>query len=401
MSTPSPFQDVPLALPDPILGITDAFVADKNPKKVNLGVGVYQDGQGRIPVLGVVREAEKRWLESEISKAYLPIDGLPAYRTEVQALLFGKAHPLVSAEQVVTAQALGGTGALRVGADFLRKFLPASELYISTPTWENHRAVFEAAGFKVNEYPYYDPETRGLAFGKMTQALRALPAASIVLLHGCCHNPTGVDLTPAHWQELVALFREQRLVPFIDLAYQGFAEGLDQDAFAVRAFADAGMPMVIASSFSKSFSLYRERVGAITLVTSSADETKRATSQLKRVIRSNYSNPSSHGAQIAALILSDAELRQKWEAELAEMRERILRMRSLFVEKLASKQQTRDFSFVKAQRGMFSYSGLELPRVLKLRSEFGLYIVDSGRMCVAAMNENNIDYITESIAKVL
>jgi aromatic-amino-acid transaminase len=401
MSNPSPFHDVPLAPPDPILGITDAFVADKNPKKVNLGVGVYQDGQGRIPVLGAVRDAEKRWLEAENSKAYLPIDGLPAYRTEVQALLLGKSHPLITAGQVVTAQALGGTGALRIGADFLRKFLPSSELYISSPTWENHRAVFEAAGFKVNEYPYYEPETRGLAFGKMVSALRALPASSIVLLHGCCHNPTGVDLTAAQWQELVTVFREQRLVPFIDLAYQGFAEGLEQDAFAIRAFADAGIQLVIASSFSKSFSLYRERVGAVTLVTSSADEAKRATSQLKRVIRSNYSNPSSHGAQIAALILSDAELRRKWEGELGEMRERIQRMRSLFVEKLAAKQQARDFSFVKAQRGMFSYSGLELPRVLRLRSEFGLYIVDSGRMCVAAMNEGNIDYIAESIAKVL
>jgi aromatic-amino-acid transaminase len=397
----SPFQDVPLAPPDPILGITDAFNADTNPKKVNLGVGVYQDGQGKIPVLKVVREAEKRWFELENSKAYLPIDGLPSYRTGVQNLLLGDNHPLTKAGQVVTAQCLGGTGGLRVGADFLKRFLPDSELWLSSPTWENHRAVFEAAGFKVNEYPYYDPETRGLAFPKMTAALRGLPAKSIVLLHGCCHNPTGVDLGPGEWKEVVAICQERGLVPFVDLAYQGFAEGLAEDAFAVRAFADAGMPFVVASSFSKSFSLYRERVGAITLVTTSADEAKRTTSQLKRTIRTSYSNPSSHGAQIAALILSDAELRQKWEGELAEMRERIRNMRSLFVQKLAAKQQARDFSFVTKQRGMFSYSGLELPRVQRLRTEFGVYVVDSGRMCVAAMNENNLDYITDSIAKVL
>lgn len=396
------FHAIPLAPPDPILGVTDAFNADTNPKKVNLGVGVYQDGQGRIPVLRSVRDAEKRWFETENSKAYLPIDGLPAYRTGVQNLLFGADHPILKAGQVVTAQVLGGTGGLRMGADFLKRFAPASsEVYLSSPTWENHRAVFEAAGFKVNEYAYYDPETRGLAFGKMVASLRALPPSSIVLLHACCHNPTGVDLDRSQWQELTTVFRQQNLIPFLDLAYQGFAEGLDADAFAVRAFADAGIPMVISSSFSKSFSLYRERVGAVTLVTASADEAKRATSQLKRVIRSSYSNPSSHGAQVVALILTDAELRKTWETELAEMRERILRMRTLFVEKLAAKQQARDFSFVKKQRGMFSYSGLELPRVQRLRTEFGIYVVDSGRMCVAAMNEGNIDYITDSIAKVL
>jgi aromatic-amino-acid transaminase len=395
------FRDIPLAPPDPILGITDAFAADTNPKKVNLGVGVYQDGQGRIPVLRTVREAEKRWLELENSKAYLPIDGLPAYRTGVQNLLFGAEHPFVKNGQLVTAQTLGGTGGLRMGADFLKRFLPESEIWVSSPTWENHRAVFEAAGMKVNEYPYYDPETRGLAFGKMTAALRQLPASSIVLLHACCHNPTGVDLDRAQWQELTGLFKQQNLVPFIDLAYQGFAEGIEQDAFAVRTFAESGVPAVVASSFSKSFSLYRERVGAVTLVTANADEAKRAASQLKRVIRTSYSNPSSHGAQVVALILGDAELRASWEAELAEMRERILRMRSLFVQKLGTKQQARDFSFVEKQRGMFSYSGLDLPRVQRLRTEFGLYIVDSGRMCVAAMNENNIDYITDAIAKVV
>jgi aromatic-amino-acid transaminase len=288
-----------------------------------------------------------------------------------------------------------------MGGDFLKRFLPQSEIWISSPTWENHRAVFESAGYKVNEYPYYDPETRGLAFGKMTAALRQLPAQSIVLLHACCHNPTGADLDRGQWQELVALFKQQNLIPFIDLAYQGFAEGIEPDAFAVRTFAESGLPVVISSSFSKSFSLYRERVGAVTLVTASADEAKRAASQLKRVIRTSYSNPSSHGAQVVAMILSDKELRASWEAELTEMRERILRMRSLFVQKLAGKQQARDFSFIEKQRGMFSYSGLDLPRVQRLRTEFGIYVVDSGRMCVAAMNDGNIDYITDAIAKVL
>jgi aromatic-amino-acid transaminase len=401
MSQASLFQAIPLAPPDPILGVTDAFNADTNAKKVNLGVGVYQDGQGRIPVLRSVHEAEKRWLELENSKAYLPIDGLPAYRTGVQNLLFGTDHPFLKNGQLVTAQVLGGTGGLRVGADFLKRFSPGSEVWLSSPTWENHRAVFEAAGFKVNEYPYYEPETRGLAFDKMVATFRTLPPSSIVLLHACCHNPTGVDLDRTQWQELTAIVRQQSLIPFLDLAYQGFAEGLEADAFAVRAFADSGIPTVVSSSFSKSFSLYRERVGAVTLVTGSTDEAKRATSQLKRVIRASYSNPSSHGAQIVALILSDAELRKGWEAELTEMRERILRMRSLFVQKLAAKQRTRDFSFIQKQRGMFSYSGLDLPRVQRLRSEFGIYVVDSGRMCVAAMNEGNIDYIADAIAKVV
>lgn len=397
----SPFHNVPLAPPDPILGLTDAFNADTNPKKVNLGVGVYQDAQGKVPVLKVVREAEKRWYESESSKAYLPIDGLPAYRTEVQKLLLGADSPLVKDGLVVTAQALGGTGALSLGADFLKRFLPEAGLYISSPSWENHRAVFEAAGFTVGEYPYYDAATHGLAFDAMEAGLKKLPQRSIVLLHGSCHNPTGVDLSPGQWEQLVAVFKQQELVPFIDIAYQGFAEGLREDAVGIRAFTNAGVPTVIASSFSKSFSLYRERVGAISFVTHSADEAKRVTSQLKRVIRTNYSNPSSHGGQIVALALSDAGLRAQWEGELGEMRERIRGMRTRFVEQLAKKAPARDFSFVAKQRGMFSYSGLELDKVRRLRSEFGLYIVDSGRICVAALNDVNLEYVTDAIAAVL
>jgi aromatic-amino-acid transaminase len=397
----SPFLEVPLAPADPILGLTEAFVADKNPKKVNLGVGVYQDGSGKVPVLSVVREAERLWFDKEDSKSYLPIDGVPAYRKEVQELLLGKDSELVASGRVVTAQALGGTGALKLGADFLRRFLPDSGLYISSPSWENHRALFESAGFTVKEYPYYSAANHGLDFPAMKAALSALPAKSIVLLHACCHNPTGVDLDAAQWDEVVAIVRERDLVPFIDFAYQGFGQGIEQDAVAVRAFTKAGLPCVISSSFSKSFSLYRERVGAITFVTADADESKRLTSQLKRTIRTNYSNPSSHGGQIVALVLGNAELRKKWESELADMRGRIQRMRTLFVQKLKSRGIERDFSFIEQQTGMFSYSGLELDKVRRLRSEFGLYIVDSGRICVAAMNENNLDYISEAIAAVL
>ena len=400
MST-SPFSEIPLAPADPILGLTEAFVADKNPNKVNLGVGVYQDGQGKVPVLRVVREAEKRFYEKEDSKSYLPIDGLPAYRKEVQNLLFGEDSKLIREGRVVTAQALGGTGGLKLGADFLRRFLPGSGLWQSSPSWENHRALFEGAGFAVNEYAYYDAKTQGLDFAGMRAALAGLAPKSIVLLHACCHNPTGVDLTAAEWQEVVGIVKERELLPFIDFAYQGFGEGIAQDAAAVRTFADAGVSCVITSSFSKSFSLYRERVGAVSIVTADEDETKRVTSQLKRVIRTNYSNPSSHGGQIVALILADKELRAQWEAELAEMRERILKMRALFVAELGSIGIERDFSFITRQRGMFSYSGIDIERVRRLRSEFGLYIVDSGRICVAAMNEKNIGYITDCISKVL
>lgn len=399
--TQSPFSAVTLAPADPILGLTEAFQADKNPKKVNLGVGVYQNGAGKVPVLSVVREAEKLWFDKEDSKSYLPIDGVPAYRKEVQELLLGAGSELIAAGRVVTAQALGGTGALKLGADFLKRFLPSSELYISSPSWENHRAVFETAGFVVKDYPYYAADSHGLDFAGMKAAFAQLPAKSIVLLHACCHNPTGVDLSAAQWEEIVEIVRERELVPFIDFAYQGFGEGIEQDAVAVRAFTRAGLPCVISSSFSKSFSLYRERVGAITFVTTDADEAKRVTSQLKRVIRTNYSSPSSHGGQVVGLVLGNPELRSKWEAELTEMRVRIQKMRTLFVQRLKARGITRDFSFIEQQCGMFSYSGLELDKVRRLRADFGLYIVDSGRICIAAMNENNLDYITEAIAAVL
>jgi len=399
--TASPFSEVQLAPADPILGLTEAFQADKNPNKVNLGVGVYQDANGKVPVLRAVREAEKRWYEKEDSKTYLPIDGVPAYNKDVKELLFGEGSSLVSEGRVVTAQALGGTGALKLGADFLKRFLPNAGLWISNPSWENHRAVFESAGFTVGTYTYFDGQSNGVDFKGMLASLEALPAQSIVLLHACCHNPTGVDLTAPQWDEVVALVKRKSLVPFIDFAYQGFGDGLYEDAVAVRAFAKAEVPSLIATSFSKSFSLYRERVGAISFVASNADEANRVTSQLKRVIRTNYSNPSSHGAQVVAVVLADADLKRLWEQELTEMRERILRMRKLLVENLAKRGVARDFSFINAQKGMFSYSGIDVERVRRLRSEFGIYLVDSGRMCVAALNDKNIEYVTDSVAKVL
>lgn len=399
--SPTLFGQIEQAPPDPILGLTEAFNADPNPKKVNLGVGVYQDGTGKVPVLKTVREAEARWYEQENSKSYLPIDGVPAYNKAVQALLLGADSPVTGAGRAVTVQTLGGTGGLKVGADFLKRFFPQSVVYISQPSWENHRQLFEAAGFKVETYPYYDAGTHGLDFDGMLNAIKKLPARSIVLLHACCHNPTGVDPTREQWKALVEVFKTADLIPFIDFAYQGFGEGIDEDAYAVRLFAAAGLSCLIASSFSKSLSMYRERVGAFTVLTASAEESKRVLSQLKRVIRTNYSNPASHGAQVAALILSDPALRGRWEAEVAEMRNRIKSMRTLFVQTLADKGVKQDFGFITRQNGMFSYTGLARETVQKLRRDYSLYIVDSGRICVAAMNDKNLPAICEAIAAVV
>jgi aromatic-amino-acid transaminase len=397
----SPFAQIELAPPDPIVGLTEAFNQDKNPKKVNLGVGVYQDGAGKVPILQVVGEAQRRWGAKEDTKNYMPIDGLPAFNQQAQALLFGADSSVLAQGRAVTAQTLGGTGALKVGADFLKRFFPASQVWISDPSWENHRALFEAAGFTVNTYPYYDPETHGLDFNAMLNTLKGLPAGSVVVLHACCHNPTGVDLSREEWARVIDLFHTAGLIPFLDFAYQGFGEGLDADAFAVRAFAEAGIPCLIANSFSKSFALYRERVGALTVVTASEEEAKRVRSQVKRVIRTNYSNPPSHGGQIVAAVLADAELRARWEGELTEMRERIHKMRDLFVQRLREKGVEQDFSFIRRQRGMFSYSGLSREAVNRLRDEYGIYIVGSGRVCLAALNEKNSEYVCEAIAEVL
>jgi aromatic-amino-acid transaminase len=395
------FSAVEMAPRDPILGLNEAFIADPRPTKVNLGVGVYFNEEGKIPLLRAVREAEKARLEAAAPRGYLPIEGIAAYDQAVQKLLLGATSPLIEEGKVVTAQALGGTGALKIGADYLKRLLPDAQVFISDPSWENHRALFEAAGFKVNNYPYYDAATQGVNFTGMLTALNSMPARTIVVLHACCHNPTGVDLSNEQWKQIVATVKARDLVPFLDMAYQGFGDNIESDGSAVRMFANAGISCLVSSSFSKSFSLYGERVGALSLITASKDETAKVLSQLKRVIRTNYSNPPTHGGTIVATVLNSPELRAIWEKELGEMRDRIKLMRNLLVSKLQAAGKARDFSFVNAQRGMFSYSGLTPEQVDRLRTEFGIYAVGTGRICVAALNNKNIDYVTEAIAKVL
>jgi aromatic-amino-acid transaminase len=395
------FSAIELAPRDPILGITEAFVADQNPQKVNLGVGVYYDEAGKVPLLDCVRRAEEQLKAQAAPKVYLPIDGIAAYDKAVQGLLLGADSEIVQSGRALTTQALGGTGALKVGADFFRKFSPSSQVWISDPSWENHRALFEGAGFTVNAYPYYDAATHGLAFDKMIAALEQIPAGHMVVLHACCHNPTGVDPTPEQWTHIVQVVRSRGLIPFVDMAYQGFAEGIAQDGEVVRKFAATAGPLFISSSFSKSFSLYGERVGALTVVTASRDETARVLSQLKRVIRVNYSNPPTWGAQAVSTVLNSPELRALWEQELGGMRERIRSTRKQLVDKLSSRVPGRDFRFVLQQRGMFSYSGLTKDQVARLRQEFSVYAIDTGRICVAALNSRNIDYVADAVAKVI
>ena len=395
------FADVHLAPRDPILGITEAYNADANPRKVNLGVGVYCNDEGKVPLLECVKRAEREITAKATPRTYLPIDGLPAYDKSVQQLLLGSDGELIATGRVVTVQALGGTGGLRVGADFLRKFLPQASVAISDPSWENHRALFEGAGFEVRTYPYYDAATHGLAFEAMRQSLDAMAPGTIVVLHACCHNPTGVDPTPAQWDEILRAVRARGLVPFLDLAYQGFGAGTEADAGVVRRFAATPGPLFVSNSFSKSFSLYGERVGALTVVAASRDEAARVLSQLKRVVRANYSNPPTFGGQIVSLVLGNPELRELWEIELGGMRERIREMRELLVRKLAERAPGHDFAFVREQRGMFSYSGLDKAQVGRLREEFSVYAIDTGRICVAALNSKNIDYVADAIASVL
>ncbi|MEC4722352.1 amino acid aminotransferase [Noviherbaspirillum sp. CPCC 100848] len=395
------FSAIEMAPRDPILGITEAFNADKNPNKVNLGVGVYYDDNGKVPLLDCVRKAEAQLMEKPTPRSYLPIDGLAAYDKAVQELVFGADSAVVQEKRAVTVQALGGTGALKIGADFLKRFSPNSQVWISDPSWENHRALFEAAGFVVNNYPYYDAATRGVNFSGMLNALKEMPAGSIVLLHACCHNPTGADLTQEQWTEVISVVSQRGLVPFLDMAYQGFGDGIEEDGKVVRRFAEAGGPLLVSNSFSKSFSLYGERVGALSIAAVSAEEAGRVLSQLKRVVRTNYSNPPIHGGQVVASTLSSPELRKLWEDELAGMRVRIREMRQALVEKLKDKAPGQDFDFVIKQRGMFSYSGLTKEQVARLRDEYSIYAVDTGRICVAALNSKNIDAVVDAIAKVL
>ena len=400
-SSASLLGDITLAPRDPILGVTEAFNADSNPRKVNLGVGVYCNDEGKVPLLECVKRAEVAITQSAAPRTYLPIDGIPAYDKAVQRLLLGDDSPAIAAGRAVTVQALGGTGGLKVGADFLRKFSPASHVYISDPSWENHRALFEAAGFDVGTYPYYDPATHGLAFDAMRTFLDRLPAGAIVVLHACCHNPTGADPTPEQWDAIIAIVRQRGLVPFLDIAYQGFGAGIDADAAVVRQFAATPGPLFVSNSFSKSFSLYGERVGALTVVAADRDEAVRVLSQLKRVVRSNYSNPPTFGGQIVTLVLTQPELRELWERELAGMRERIREMRDTLVKKLFARAPDHDFEFMRRQRGMFSYSGLNKEQVRRLREEFSIYAIDTGRICVAALNSKNIEYVADGIAAVL
>ena len=385
-----------MAAADPILGVTEAFVADQHPKKVNLGVGVYLDNSGKIPLLDCVRHAESERLKSVPHRGYLPIDGLGAYDKAVQQLVFGS-----SKENIVTVQALGGTGGLRVGADFLKRVSPDATVWISEPSWENHRQLFEAAGFTVKNYPYYEPKTHGLDFAGMRSALDGLAAGSIVVLHACCHNPTGVDLSQEQWQAVLEIVRSRGLVPFLDLAYQGFAESLEADGYAARLFAEAMSPVFLSSSFSKSFSLYGERVGALSVVTATPDEAARVLSQLKRVVRANYSNPPTHGSQVVATILGTPNLRDLWIRELGDMRERMKAMRKLLVEKIKTRAPSADFSFMLNQRGMFSYSGLSKEQVRRLREENHIYTIDTGRICIAALTTTNVDYVADAIAGVI
>lgn len=395
------FQNVELAPRDPILGLNEQYNADTRPGKVNLGVGVYYDDNGRIPLLAAVRKAEIARIEAAAARGYLPIEGIAAYNKGAQALLLGADSPLSAQGRVLTAQALGGTGALKIGADFLRQLLPQSKAYISDPSWENHRALFERAGFQVETYPYYDPATHGLNFDGMLAGLKAMPAGSVVVLHACCHNPTGVDPTAEQWQQIANVVKERDLVPFLDIAYQGFGAGLHEDAAVVRLFAGMDMTVFISSSFSKSFSLYGERVGALTVIAGSKDEATRVLSQLKRVIRTNYSNPPTHGGTVVSTVLNTPELFALWEQELTGMRDRIRLVRRQLVDKIKEAGAQENFDFVLQQRGMFSYSGLTSAQVDRLREEHGIYAVSSGRICVAALNSQNIDTVAKGIAQVL
>jgi aromatic-amino-acid transaminase len=394
------FGAIDMAPRDPILGITEAFNADTNPGKINLGVGVYYDDNGKVPLLACVQKAEAKLMEQQSPRTYLPIEGLAAYDKAVQELVFGADSPIIQEKRAVTVQALGGTGALKIGADFLKRFAPNSEVFISDPSWENHRALFESAGFVVNNYTYYDPATHGVNFEGMLASLNSMPAGSIVVLHACCHNPTGADLTSDQWGQVIDTVTTNGLVPFLDMAYQGFGAGIAEDGAVVRRFADAGGALLVSNSFSKSFSLYGERVGALSVVASSAEEAARLLSQLKRVVRTNYSNPPTHGGKVVATVLSTPELRQTWEDELAGMRVRIKEMRDTLVRKLAEQAPGKDFAFVREQVGMFSYSGLTKDQVGMLRAE-SIYAVDTGRICVAALNSKNIDRVVDAIAKVL
>ena len=395
------FSAVEMAPRDPILGLNEQFAADPNPAKVNLGVGVYYDDQGKLPLLACVQAAEQTMMATPTARGYLPIDGIAAYDAGVKALVFGASSEPVQSGRIATVQAIGGTGGLKIGADFLKKLSPNAEVLISDPSWENHRALFGSAGFVVKNYRYYDATERGVDFDGMLTDLSAANGGTIVVLHACCHNPTGYDMTPAQWDQVVSLCKSRALVPFLDMAYQGFGYGLAEDGAVVQKFVAAGMSFFVSTSFSKSFSLYGERVGALSVLCDTKDEASRVLSQLKIVIRTNYSSPPSHGGAVVAAVLSKPEWRALWESELGGMRTRIKAMRQKLVDGLKAAGVQQDMSFITSQIGMFSYSGLSRDQMVRLRTEFGVYGTDTGRMCVAALNSKNIDYVCASIAKVM
>ncbi|ROR24996.1 aromatic-amino-acid transaminase [Comamonas sp. BIGb0124] len=395
------FSAVELAPRDPILGLNEQFAADTHPAKVNLGVGVYYDDNGKLPLLKCVQAAEKQLAEAPKARGYLPIDGIAAYDNAVKTLVFGADSEPVQSGRVATVQALGGTGGLKVGADFLKRLNPSAKVLISDPSWENHRALFINAGFTVETYPYYDAAKRGINFEGFIAALQAAEAGTVVVLHACCHNPTGYDITPEQWDLVVAAVKERQLVAFLDMAYQGFGYGIAEDGAVIDKFVQAGLTFLVSTSFSKSFSLYGERVGALSVLAKDKEEAGRVLSQLKIVIRTNYSNPPTHGGTVVATVLNTPELRAQWEQELTEMRERIKAMRQKLVDGLKAAGVSQDVSFITTQIGMFSYSGLSKDQMVRLRNEFGVYGTDTGRMCVAALNSKNIDHVCASIAKVI
>ncbi|RDI10663.1 amino acid aminotransferase [Comamonas sp. AG1104] len=395
------FTAVEMAPRDPILGLNEQFNADSNPNKVNLGVGVYFDDNGKLPLLECVQAAEKAMMEKPTARGYLPIDGIAAYDNGVKALVFGAESDVVKSGRVATVQAIGGTGGLKIGADFLKKLNPNAKVLISNPSWENHKAIFTNAGFEVGTYAYYDAATRSIDFAGMLADLNAAAAGTVVVLHACCHNPTGYDITAAQWDDVIAVVKAKGLVAFLDMAYQGFGHGIAEDGAVIGKFVAAGLNIFVSTSFSKSFSLYGERVGALSVVASDKDEAARVLSQLKIVIRTNYSNPPTHGGAVVAAVLNNPELHALWEKELGEMRVRIKAMRQKLVDGLKAAGVTQDMSFITTQIGMFSYSGLSKDQMVRLRSEFGVYGTDTGRMCVAALNSKNIDYVCKAIAAVI
>ncbi len=404
MSNINLFQNVALAPRDPILGLNEAFAAETRPNKINLGVGVYFDADGKIPLLKAIQIAEEQRVKLALPRGYLPIDGIKKYNTAVQDLLFahGENSELLEQGKVATIQSLGGTGALKIGADFLKKNIaPNATVYISDPTWINHKNIFENAGFVVKTYAYYDAETRGVDFDALLQSIQNMQINDIIILHACCHNPTGADLDAEQWQQVVDLCKERQIIPFLDMAYQGFADGIAEDALALNLFAKAGLSFFISSSFSKNFSMYGERVGALSVVTQSKKETECVLSQLKVIIRTNYSNPPTHGAALVADVLASSELRQMWESELAQMRDRIRKIRRNLLVSIDRTDCQEDFDFITQQRGMFSYTGLNAEQVERLKKEFAIYAVSSGRICMAALNTKNVDYVAEGIAAVL